>query len=60
MAQAIVQTELGGPEVLTLVEVPDPVPAAREVAQAPDATATILFDQNHSWNERILTEQFRY
>lgn len=30
------------------------------VTQAPDATATILFDQNHSWNERILTEQFRY
>ncbi|WP_439903009.1 quinone oxidoreductase family protein [Microbacterium azadirachtae] len=27
MAQAIVQTEIGGPEVLTLVEVPDPVPA---------------------------------
>ncbi|MGN7862335.1 quinone oxidoreductase family protein [Microbacterium sp. 22303] len=31
MAQAIVQTELGGPEVLTLVEVPDPVPSAGEV-----------------------------
>ncbi|MBS1908123.1 MAG: NADP-dependent oxidoreductase [Actinobacteria bacterium] len=31
MAQAIVQTEIGGPEVLTLVEVPDPVPAAGEV-----------------------------
>lgn len=31
MAQAIVQTELGGPEVLTLVEVPDPVPAPGEV-----------------------------
>jgi NAD+ kinase len=30
------------------------------VAEAPDVTATILFDQNHSWNERILTEQFRY
>jgi NAD+ kinase len=30
------------------------------VAQAADATVTILFDQNHSWNERILTEQFRY
>jgi len=22
--------------------------------------ATLLFDRNHSWNERILTEQFRY
>jgi len=31
MAQAIVQTELGGPEVLTLVEVPDPVPSVGEV-----------------------------
>ncbi|MGN8024655.1 quinone oxidoreductase family protein [Microbacterium sp. 22242] len=31
MAQAIVQTETGGPEVLTLVEAPDPVPAADEV-----------------------------
>ncbi len=31
MAQAIVQTEIGGPEVLTLAEVPDPVPAAGEV-----------------------------
>jgi NAD+ kinase len=30
------------------------------VEQASDETATILFDQNHSWNERILTEQFRY
>ena len=30
------------------------------VAEAPDETVTILFDQNHSWNERILTEQFRY
>ena len=32
MAQAIVQTEIGGPEVLTLVEVPDPVPVDGEVA----------------------------
>jgi len=24
------------------------------------ATATLLFDPNHSWNERILAEQFRY
>ncbi|WP_295012072.1 NADP-dependent oxidoreductase [uncultured Microbacterium sp.] len=31
MAQAIVQTEIGGPEVLTLVEVPDPVAGAGEV-----------------------------
>lgn len=25
-----------------------------------DATATLLFDPTHSWNERILAEQFRY
>ncbi|MDP3865579.1 MAG: NAD kinase [Rhodoferax sp.] len=30
------------------------------VREAPDATATILFDPSHSWDERILTEQFRY
>lgn len=30
------------------------------VREAADATATILFDPNHSWDERILTEQFRY
>ncbi|MBX3579796.1 MAG: NAD kinase [Rhizobiaceae bacterium] len=30
------------------------------VRESPDATATLLFDPNHSWNERILTEQFRY
>jgi NAD+ kinase len=27
---------------------------------ATDATATLLFDPSHSWNERILAEQFRY
>lgn len=32
MASAIVYTEFGGPEVLTLTEVPDPVPAEGEVA----------------------------
>ena len=30
------------------------------VREAPQATATLLFDANHSWNERILSEQFRY
>jgi NAD+ kinase len=30
------------------------------VREAPDATATILFDASHSWDERILAEQFRY
>ncbi|RRI00881.1 NAD kinase [Mesorhizobium tamadayense] len=28
--------------------------------ESPTATATLLFDPNHSWNERILAEQFRY
>lgn len=32
MAHAIVYTEFGGPEVLTLTEVPDPVPGAGELA----------------------------
>lgn len=30
------------------------------VRESPDQTATLLFDPSHSWNERILTEQFRY
>ena len=30
------------------------------VREAPEATATLLFDASHSWNERILAEQFRY
>jgi NAD+ kinase len=30
------------------------------VRESPDATATLLFDPSHSWNERILAEQFRY
>ncbi len=30
------------------------------VREARDATATIMFDASHSWDERILTEQFRY
>jgi NAD+ kinase len=30
------------------------------VRESRDATATLLFDAGHSWNERILTEQFRY
>jgi NAD+ kinase len=30
------------------------------VRASPGLTATLLFDASHSWNERILTEQFRY
>jgi NAD+ kinase len=30
------------------------------IKEAADATGTLLFDPDHSWNERILTEQFRY
>jgi NAD+ kinase len=30
------------------------------IRQSLTATATLLFDPSHSWNERILTEQFRY
>lgn len=30
------------------------------VRESKDRTATILFDESHSWNERILAEQFRY
>lgn len=31
-----------------------------DVREAPDMTATILFDASHSWDDRILAEQFRY
>ena len=30
------------------------------VRESPTATATLLFDPSHSWNERILAEQFLY
>ena len=30
------------------------------VRESRDRTATLLFDPSHSWNERILAEQFRY
>lgn len=30
------------------------------VRESRRSTVTLLFDQSHSWNERILTEQFRY
>ena len=30
------------------------------VRESRDMTATLLFDPSHSWNERILAEQFRY
>ena len=38
------------------------VKAVRSVSirQSDEATATLLFDPGHSWNERILAEQFRY
>jgi len=30
------------------------------VRESADLTATLLFDSGHSWDERILAEQFRY
>jgi NAD+ kinase len=30
------------------------------VREARSSTVTLLFDESHSWDERILTEQFRY
>ena len=30
------------------------------VAAGPKAESLIMFDPDHSWDERILTEQFRY
>ena len=30
-----------------------------EIVQRPDVSARILFDAGHSWEERILNEQFR-
>ena len=30
------------------------------VRESPSLTATLLFDAEHSWDERILAEQFRY
>ncbi|EJF98683.1 hypothetical protein MEI_00253 [Bartonella vinsonii subsp. arupensis Pm136co] len=30
------------------------------ISTAQEVTASILFDSNHSWDERILSEQFRY
>lgn len=34
--------------------------ASVTVRESLTATATVLFDPNHSWDERILAEQFRY
>ncbi|WP_374939269.1 NAD kinase [Mesorhizobium sp. NBSH29] len=34
--------------------------ASVTVCQSTEKTATLLFDASHSWNERILNEQFRY
>jgi NAD+ kinase len=31
-----------------------------DIAETRDETATLLFDSSHSWDERILAEQFRY
>ncbi|MCR4266503.1 NAD kinase [Nitratireductor sp. ZSWI3] len=31
-----------------------------EVRESHNRTVTVLFDESHSWNERILSEQFRY
>jgi NAD+ kinase len=30
------------------------------IRESADKTATLLFDANHSWDERVLAEQFRY
>jgi len=34
--------------------------AVVDVAEDPESSALVLFDPDHSWEERILTEQFRY
>lgn len=34
--------------------------ASVTIRESTDVTATLLFDPSHSWNERILAEQFRY
>lgn len=34
--------------------------ASVTVRESRERTATLLFDPSHSWNERILSEQFRY
>lgn len=44
MAQAIVHTELGGPEVLRLVEIADPAPGAGEVLIEVEATGVNPID----------------
>ena len=31
-----------------------------EVAENPESKCLIMFDAGHSWDERILAEQFRY
>ena len=54
MAQAIVQTEIGGPEVLTLVEVPDPVPAADEVVVRIEAAGVNPIDAKQRSGARPL------
>ncbi|QIG40153.1 NADP-dependent oxidoreductase [Microbacterium sp. 4R-513] len=44
MAHAIVYTEFGGPEVLTLTEVPDPVPGEGEIAVRVEAAGVNPID----------------
>lgn len=44
MAHAIVYTEFGGPEVLTLVEVPDPAPGEGEIAVRVEAAGVNPID----------------
>jgi enoyl reductase len=44
MAHAIVYTEFGGPDVLTLAEVPDPVPGAGELAVRVEAAGVNPID----------------
>ena len=34
--------------------------ATVDIEEDPDSTALVLFDPDHSWEERILNEQFRY
>ncbi|MDQ4213896.1 NADP-dependent oxidoreductase [Microbacterium capsulatum] len=54
MAQAIVQTEIGGPEVLTLVEVPDPVPGPDEVVVRIEAVGVNPIDVKQRSGKRPL------
>ena len=52
MAHAIVYTEFGGPEVLTLAEVPDPVPGAGELAVRVEAAGVNPIDAKFRSGQR--------